>query len=347
MTFNPDYTHIVDAVYNRPAKRIPLYEHIVSIDIIETIMGRKFAELYHGDQADRKEFFRMYCDFFRTMGYDTVSFECCIGQAMPGAGSLGGSKPGEIQCRDDFETYPWDKVHDLYFERFGDDFTPLAEVMPEGMKAVGGVGNGIFECIQEITGYQNLCILSFEDPDLYADLFKTVTKTNRSIWKTFLGRYAETFAFCRFGDDLGFKNSTLLAPDDICTHIIPGYKQIIDLVHSYNKPFLLHSCGNIFPVMDQIIDAGINAKHSNEDIIAPFSEWVERYGDQIGNFGGVDTDIICQPDTAKVRNYMEALFKCIDGRDGIALGTGNSIPDYTNVDAYCTMIDTVRSWRGE
>ncbi|GAH43897.1 unnamed protein product, partial [marine sediment metagenome] len=66
-------------------------------------------------------------------------------------------------------------------------------------------------------------------------------------------------------------------PGDIKSMIIPQYKKIVDLVHSYGKPFLLHSCGNIFSVMEDIISiAGIDAKHSNEDEIAPFSMWQKK-----------------------------------------------------------------------
>ena len=81
-----------------------------------------------------------------------------------------------------------------------------------------------------------------------------------------------------------YKSNTLLSADDIRRLIIPEYKKIISLVHSKGRPFLLHSCGCIFGVMDHLIDAGIDAKHSNEDEIAPFPVWVERYGDRIGNW---------------------------------------------------------------
>ena len=47
--------------------------------------------------------------------------------------------------------------------------------------------------------------------------------------------------------------------------------------------------------MDDLIEkAGIDAKHSNEDQIAHFSKWVELYGERIGNFGGIDTDVLCR-----------------------------------------------------
>jgi uroporphyrinogen decarboxylase len=46
-------------------------------------------------------------------------------------------------------------------------------------------------------------------------------------------------------------------PDIIRQHIFPQYKRVIDLVHGSGKKFLLHSCGNIFPLMDDIINLGI------------------------------------------------------------------------------------------
>jgi uroporphyrinogen decarboxylase len=56
-------------------------------------------------------------------------------------------------------------------------------------------------------------------------------------------------------------------------HIIPQYRRIVELIHGADRPFLWHSCGNIFSIMDQVIAIGINAKHSNEDVIAQFEKW--------------------------------------------------------------------------
>ena len=69
---------------------------------------------------------------------------------------------------------------------------------------------------------------------------------------------------------------------------------MIDLIKAAGKPFLWHSCGKIFAIMDDVIALGINAKHSNEDVIAPYDEWIARYGDRIGLLGGIDVDILCR-----------------------------------------------------
>ena len=344
MSFQPDYHNLEDAAYNRAPKRLPLYEHLINPPVIEAILDEPLMPLY---QADKKAYFREYCRFFREMGYDTVSFEDCITGILPGGGALGGHKKGVIQSREDFERYPWDKLEDMYFDAFSADFDALREALPEGMRAVGGVGNGVFEITQDLTGYMDLCFMREDDPELFADIFARVSSVMASIWERFLKNWADVYCVCRFGDDLGFKSTTLLSDEDVRAHIIPGYRKVIEKVHAAGKPFLLHSCGNIFNVMEDLIAAGINAKHSNEDQIAPFPVWVERYGDRIGNFGGIDTDAVCRLPIPEMRRYIENVIdKCL-GHGGFAFGSGNSIPEYVPITQYKAMVGIVREIRGE
>jgi len=347
--FFPDYKNIVDACYNIEPKRFPLYDHIISPKIIEAILNKKFAELYNGDSADLKEYFRILCDFFKKMEYDAVIYECCAGEAMPGSGCLGNHKEGVIKDRDDFNKYPWHELKSLYFDKYFKNFEAITSVMPEGMKLVGGVGNGVFECVQDIVGYTDLCYIKVDDPELYADLFVKVGDMLIEIWTEVLKHFAHHFAVCRFGDDLGFKSDTLIAHDDIKNLVLPQYKRIIDVIHANNKPFLLHSCGSIFGVMEDIIGVGINAKHSNEDVIAPFSVWAEKYGRKIGNFGGIDTDIICSDDSSMVKKYTTGVLDSVIGKGykGLAFGTGNSVPDYASVAGYLAMNEAIREYRNK
>jgi len=350
--FTPDYTNIQDAARNKTAARLPLYEHIISDEIMEEITGKKFRYLADGDYKDKVEYYRHYCNFFKHMGYDGVSFECCIGPIMPGTGCLGGhmgQKESTIKCRADFEKYPWDELPDIFFKAFENDFRALSEAMPAGMKAIGGVGNGIFECVQEIIGFTNLCYYSIDDPELYAEFFKKMGEAALKIWERFMAsQYSDTFCVLRMGDDLGFKSSTLISAEDIRRLIIPEYAKIVACVHHYNKPFLFHSCGDIFDVMPDLINvARINAKHSNEDQIAMFPKWVTEYGDKIGNFGGIDTDAVCRLSVPEIREYVTDVLKQCEGRGGIAFGSGNSIPNYVPVDNYVEMVNAVRRYRGE
>ena len=146
------------------------------------------------------------------MTYDTVSYEVCITEILPGHGAIMGGK-GPIQNRADFERYPWDELPARYWADGRPKFDALARHLPRGMKALGGVGNGVFEISEDLVGFEYLAYLQADDPDLFAELYRRIGDLMVTIWTEFLPRYGDVFAICRFGDDLGFKTSTLVSPD--------------------------------------------------------------------------------------------------------------------------------------
>lgn len=345
--YQPDYRRIAAAARNRETPGIPLYEHIICTEVMESISGKRFAELINGNAADQREYFRQYCAFYKSMGYDSVSFECCVTDCVTGGKALRGLIPGPVQTREDFERYPWESIAETYFQRFSGLFRAFSEALPVGMKGIGGVGNGVFEIAEDLVGYTPLCYLSADDPELYADVFRKIGELMESIWCRFLREFGDAYCVLRFGDDLGFKSNTLISADDIRKHVIPAYRRVIDAVHRSGKPFLLHSCGNIFSVMEDLLAAGIDAKHSNEDQIAPFPVWVEKYGDRIGNFGGIDTDAVCRLNREEMREYVSFVTNQCKGHGGFAFGSGNSIPDYVPPEQFLMLNEIIRELRGE
>lgn len=339
MTFQPDYHHMLDVMANKRPSRLPFYEHKVDPLIMEQVLGEKFADLINGDEADLTAFFEHYGRFYQQMTYDTISYEITLTRSLPGHGAIYGGMVGPIQTRDDFEKYPWDEIPALYWANAAPKFEALGRTMPPGMKALGGIGNGVFELSEDLVGFQQLAYMMVDDPELFTDLFRKIGDLFVNIWTTFLEKYGEHYAVCRFGDDLGFKTSTLVSPRTIRKHIIPQYQRIISMIKDAGKPFLWHSCGKIFSVMDDAIALGINAKHSNEDTIAPYDEWITRYGNRIGLLGGIDVDLICRDDPQAVFELVvERGTKYRQMANGYALGSGNSIPDYVPVDGYLAMI---------
>ena len=90
----------------------------------------------------------------------------------------------------------------------------------------------------------------------------------------------------------------------------------------------------------------IDAKHSNEDQIAPFDQWIDLYGERIGLFGGIDVNTLCRNKYEDV--YREVLEKGTRFRNrarGYGIGSGNSIPEYVPVEGFMAMIDAVKEIR--
>jgi uroporphyrinogen decarboxylase len=109
-------------------------------------------------------------------------------------------------------------------------------------------------------------------------------------------------------------------------------------------PFILHTCGQLQAIMDDLIeDVGIDAKHSFEDVIEPVESIVARYGDRIGIIGGVDLDLLSRGSEEQVRTRTrEILTACAPSR-GYVLGSGNSIANYIPIDNFLAMLD--EGWR--
>ena len=346
MHFQPDYHHMLDVLKNRRPARLPLYEHIISPEIMERILGVEFAGLANGDDSDLREFFRHYCRFFREMTYDTISFEVSIIEILPDHGAISGGRPGPIQNREDFDKYPWDELPQRFKNVAARQFEILAACLPHGMKAIGGVANGVLEISEDLVGLEYLGYMMADDPELFSALFRKIGDLMFELWGVFLDRYAQAFPICRFGDDLGFKTNTLVSPQIIREHIIPQYRRVIGLVHSSGRPFLWHSCGNIFGVMEDMIEVGINAKHSNEDNIAPFDEWISLYGDRIGLLGGFDLNFLCSKTPEEIFAGVVELGQMFRQQaKGYALGSGNSIPEYIPVESYMAMLNAAQQIR--
>ncbi|QEN08367.1 hypothetical protein EXM22_10345 [Oceanispirochaeta crateris] len=346
--FKPDYTRLVQAARNEQTEGIPLYEHHINLKVIASILSRDLGQMYNSqDSGKLEEMFGLIAQFHIDHGYDCYSFEGCLTELVQGGKGLTGQAGSIINNMNDFREYPWDQIVDDYFKHFDIYFKAIRATLPEGMKIVGGVGNGIFESIQDFVPFTNLAYLEIDDPELFATLWMKVGETLYTIWDRFLSSYSDILAIGRFGDDLGFKSAPLLNPQTIKEHILPQYKNIVSLVQSRGIPFLLHSCGCIFDVMDDIIQiTGIDAKHSNEDAIAPFSRWVDEYGDKIGNFGGFDMDVICRESPENIRKYVHDIVVPLLGKKGLAFGSGNQIANYVPPENFQAMVEEVRLIRG-
>lgn len=343
--FFPDYTNLLQVLLNRKPSRLPVYEHHIDAPFISKILGENLdaSGLKPNELPD---YYKKVIGFWKEMTYDGFDFEAAICDILPGHGAIMGGMPGPVQTRDDFNKYPWKDIPLIFKETYTPHFEAISQTLPIGMKAYGGCGYGIFEASQDLVGFEQLCVMQFMDPELFRDIFIRIGDLWVELWEWVISNYSDIFVFFRMGDDLGYKTSTMLDPEVIAEHIFPQYKRIISIIHSSGKKFLLHSCGNIFPLMEELISLGIDAKHSNEDQIAPFNEWIKKYSSRIGLFGGFDLNLLIleAPDIV-YKTVLENGTKFRNNAKGYGLGSGNSIPGYIPVDGFLAMIEAVKDIR--
>ncbi len=246
-----------------------------------------------------------------------------------------------IRDRKSFESYQWPNPDKYDYSRL----EKAKGTLPEGMKLLVLGPCGVLENVIFLVGFERLCMMLADDAALVKDIFDAVGSR--------LLRYYQICAeFDAVGalianDDWGFKTATMLSPADLRRYVFEWYKKIVDCAHKAGKPILLHSCGNLEKVMDDIIDdMKFDAKHSYEDVICPVEQAYEKWGSRIAILGGIDVDFMYRSTPAEIRKRCEAILGRTSARGGYALGTGNSVPEYVPYENYIAMIDCIGKPKG-
>ena len=110
--FQPNANNILDVLYNKKPKYLPLYEHHIDIEFIEKFTGE---ELIGYRETEPEYFFKKVTEFWKNNTYDAFDFEAPICDVFPEHGAIMGGKLGPIQTRSDFERYPFVERSDLVF----------------------------------------------------------------------------------------------------------------------------------------------------------------------------------------------------------------------------------------
>jgi uroporphyrinogen decarboxylase len=245
---------------------------------------------------------------------------------------------GPIMSREDFEQYPFPDCAAPGSTR---DLEWYQENLPDDMCIIGGLAAHFAEYLTWLMGYETLCFALYEHRDLVKAISEKLMEDNRICVKRILE--FDRVKMIWGSDDMGFKTSLLFSPDDMREFVLPGHKMCAEMAHRAGRPYLLHSCGNLTEIMDDLIDdVKIDAKHSFEDTIEDVREVKHTYGKKIALLGGIDVNFLCLSDPPTIRKRVrDTLDQCLPG-GGYCLGTGNSVANYIPLDNYLTMLDEGR-----
>ena len=239
--------------------------------------------------------------------------------------------------RESYKRYPWPDPDSFDASRLD----TLAPELPEGMKFIVWGPGGVLENVIALTGYDNLCYLMLDDPGLVQDLFDEVGSRLVRYYEICSG-YKPVGALIS-NDDWGFNTQTMLSASDLRKYVFPWHKKIVNTIHAAGKPAILHSCGQLEHVMDDIIDdMKYDAKHSYEDNILPVEQAYARWGEKIAIFGGIDLDFLCRSTPEAIYRRSCSMLETTSVKGCYALGSGNSIPYFIPDENYLAMISSVR-----
>jgi len=237
---------------------------------------------------------------------------------------------GTITDRASFGTYKWRNPADC-------DYSALENcTLAKGFKLCIHSPDGVLENVIGLTGFDNLCMMLYDDEQLVWDIFENVGKGLVGYYKECVKK--KSVGAIISNDDWGFNSATMLSPAHMRKFVFPWHKKIVETAHAAGKPVILHSCGNFRDILDDLIALKYDARHSYEDKIMPVEEAYPLLRKHMAVLGGIDVNWLISASDEEIRKRALNLINEGMKYGGYALGSGNSIPNYVPDEKYLAMI---------
>ena len=354
MKYQPDFDNFRKALLrDGEPEKIPSWELFADTEIVQDILGKKMGSPFL-EEVTVDYYLDCMLEFQIKMGYDYLPVPGHLplpktnylrnndtAQLTKGQRSWLDEHTGMIVNWEDFEKYPWPKLESLDYNLLEN----AVKKLPDGMKVMFWT-SGILENVEWLMGYEPMSFATVDNPELIDALFEKIGELISTMYKN--ASQIKGVGLFSMGDDMGFKGGTLFAPDFLRKYVFPWQKKCVDTGHNNDIPFILHSCGNLDIIMDDIIDyVGVDGKHSFEDNILRVEEAKRLYGERIAIVGGIDIDFLCRSTEEEVRKRVRrTLEKCAPG-GGYIMGTGNSVANYIPVKNYLAMMDETKKFNAK
>ena len=92
-----------------------------------------------------------------------------------------------------------------------------------------------------------------------------------------------------FGNDFGSQLDLLISPENFKIFVLPYFKRLIGSGKKHGMKVLLHSCGSMYRIIPDLIDAGVDAIHPIQAAAKGMdANSLSAFKNEISFVGGID-----------------------------------------------------------
>ena len=152
-----------------------------------------------------------------------------------------------------------------------------------------------------------------------------------------------TFDGVAISDDYGMQTAMVMSPADWRRLIKPPLAEIYGFAHKHGRTVFHHSCGNIYPIIPDMIDVGLDILHPIQPEAMDIFKLKREFGRRLTFCGGIRTqDLLPRGTVQQVRDEVKKL-KSEMGKDGgYILEPGITIQSDVPLDNIIAMIEEAR-----
>lgn len=176
-----------------------------------------------------------------------------------------------------------------------------AKAIPQDYARMGILWSAHFQDVCSAFGMEHALMVMLTNPEMFQAVIDRITdfylKANEIFFESTKG-YLDAVLI---GNDFGSQTGLMVDPAMLQQYVFPGTKRLIDQAKSYGLKVMHHSCGSIFPIIDDLIDLGTDIIHPiqalAEDMDASLLK--KHFYGKTSFCGGVDAQYILVKGTPK------------------------------------------------
>ena len=289
-------------------------------------------------------------EFATLAGYDFVKLQPAIdmnpGRIYPAGGpqitAMAGGTEGERRWADehggviatmaDFERYVWPRPQDVNYSRLEE----ACRILPPEMAVIGQYGD-IFTFVWEALGFEKFSEALYEDPDLVAVLFDKVGGIIYNLFENMATM--DRVGAMWYSDDLAYTAGSMVNPAVYRKHLFPWVKKMGDLCKARDIPFIYHTDGLLWDLLDDLIGCGVTSLHPIEPKAMDIAEVKQRMSGRLAVLGNIEVDLLSRGTPEQVDALVADTIRRAAPGGGFLLGSGNSVPEYVRLENYVAMLE--------
>jgi hypothetical protein len=144
-------------------------------------------------------------------------------------------------------------------------------------------------------------------------------------------------------DDYGFKKGSFMPPRMYQKLVFPRLKQICETAHKMGSKIMLHSCGDIYDLFEDIIGCGIDAINPIEPTTAnpeyDIFKLHAKYGDKLTFVGNISPQMLSTGEISEIQDYSKRLINELAPGGGFIFASGHSINPATTLDRWLAVME--------
>lgn len=202
----------------------------------------------------------------------------------------------------------------------------------DGYWLEGGLWFGFDVTHSWTVGTERLLMALVEEPEWCSDMFNHFLDVGLALLDM-LWEAGYTFDAITWPDDMGYKYHQFFSVDTYRDILKPVHKRAIDWAHAHGIKARLHSCGDITPLVPELVDIGLDALNPLEvkagmDPIALKA----KFGDKLVLHGGINA--VLWDDVEAIEAEMRRVLPVLKESGGYIFSSDHSVPSSVSLENF-------------